>query len=89
MKVKIDKSFQRDVKKIDDKKLRSKIAVCIESLLISKNLNEIQNIQKLKVPGNYYRIRLGQYRLGVVVDGDEIVLIRFLHRKDVYRYFPK
>ena len=89
MKVKIDKSFQRDVKKIDDKKLRSKIAVCIESLLTSKTITEIQNIRKLKVPGNYYRIRLGQYRLGVVINGDEIVLIRFLHRKDVYRYFPK
>jgi len=89
MKVKIDKSFQRDVKKVADKKLRSKIAACIESLLFSKTISEIQNIKKLKVRGNYYRIRIGQYRIGMLVDGDEIILIRFLHRRDVYKYFPK
>ena len=89
MKVKIDKSFQRDVKKVADKKLRSKIAACIESLLFSKTISEIQNIKKLKVRGNYYRIRIGQYRIGMLADGDEIILIRFLHRRDVYKYFPK
>ncbi len=36
----------------------------------------------------YYRIRVGDYRIGVEVVGDEILFVRILHRKDIYRYFP-
>jgi mRNA interferase RelE/StbE len=37
---------------------------------------------------NFYRIRLGEYRIGIELVDDEIIFTRFLHRKDVYKYFP-
>ncbi len=58
MRVKIDKSFMRDVKKVTDKKVHNKIADCIESLMTVQTINEILNIRKLKVSDNYYRIRM-------------------------------
>ncbi|MBP1468695.1 type II toxin-antitoxin system RelE/ParE family toxin [Candidatus Chloroploca sp. M-50] len=36
----------------------------------------------------YYRIRIGDYRLGLFVEDDTITVVRFLHRRDIYRYFP-
>ena len=36
----------------------------------------------------YYRIRIGEYRLGLAVEGDEVTLLRFLHRSEIYRFFP-
>jgi mRNA-degrading endonuclease RelE of RelBE toxin-antitoxin system len=34
--------------------------------------------------------KIGDYRLGMeAVSNKEVVLIRFLHRKNIYRYFPK
>lgn len=36
----------------------------------------------------YYRIRVGDYRLGLALEGDTVILVRFLHRKEIYRYFP-
>jgi mRNA interferase RelE/StbE len=36
----------------------------------------------------YFRIRIGDFRLGLKLEGDTLVFIRFLNRKDIYRYFP-
>ena len=37
---------------------------------------------------SYYRIRIGDYRIGIKGEGDVIVLMRVMHRKDIYRVFP-
>ena len=37
---------------------------------------------------NHYRIRIGDYRLGIALEGDVVVLVRFRHRSDFYRGFP-
>jgi mRNA interferase RelE/StbE len=53
-----------------------------------ENLGEVTNIKKLKGEGAYYRIRVGDYRIGITADEDTVIFVRVLHRKDVYRYFP-
>ena len=88
MKVKIDKSFERDTDKLSDKKLSRKIAVCIEAVQNCRSLNEISNLKKLQGSKNYYRIRIGDYRVGIFVNGNEIIFERFLHRKEIYRFYP-
>ncbi|MFQ5637633.1 MAG: type II toxin-antitoxin system RelE/ParE family toxin [bacterium] len=37
---------------------------------------------------NYYRIRVGSYRLGVEITENKVFFVRFLHRNEIYRYFP-
>lgn len=37
---------------------------------------------------NHYRVRVGDHRLGIIVDGETVILVRFLHRRDIYRHFP-
>ena len=46
--------------------------------------------EKLKGYAEYYRHRVGDYRVGYRVDSEkqEIKFLRALHRKDIYRYFP-
>ncbi len=50
---------------------------------------EITNIKKLQGYENAYRIRVGDYRIGFIFDGETVIFQRVLHRKDIYRYFPK
>ena len=88
MKIKIDKSFQKDTDKIHDTKLLQKIALCIEQVITSKSVKEIENVKKLKEYKDHYRIRIGDYRAGLVIKGDEVIFERFLHRKDIYKYYP-
>ena len=37
---------------------------------------------------NRYRIRVGDYRIGIEISDNTVEVIRTLHRKEFYRYFP-
>jgi mRNA interferase RelE/StbE len=47
-----------------------------------------KNLKKLIGGEVYYRIRILDYRLGFAYEAEKIILIRFLHRKEIYNYFP-
>jgi mRNA interferase RelE/StbE len=87
--VKIDKCFEKDTDKIKDKSLLFAIVDCIESIEKANNIKSVRNIKKLKGSSHFYRIRIGDYRIGLEIKNDTADLIRFLHRKDIYKFFPK
>jgi len=86
--VKIDKSLEKDVRKIKDKVVRVSLIEVINAIQDAKKLSDIKNLKKLQGTRNFYRIRIGEYRIGIVIEGDTFELIRMLHRKEIYRYFP-
>ncbi len=88
MKVEVQKSFEKDIEKITDKKLGNQVASVIAQLESCNTLAEVRNMKKMKAKGSYYRIRVGSYRLGLRHDQSALVLLRFMHRKDIYTYFP-
>ncbi len=49
---------------------------------------EIRNVKKLKGFRSAYRVRVGDYRIGVFVDGNYVDFVRVLHRREIYRFFP-
>ncbi len=89
MKLTFEKRFLKDLQKIKEKEVKLKIKEIITNLKDCDFFSEIPSIKKIKGYVNFYRIRIGQYRLGIFYDNNEIRLIRFLHRKEVYLYFPK
>jgi len=83
------KSFARDLKKkARGIKLRSRIQEIIHEVNNAESLYEIKNIKKLKAEGDYYRIRFGNYRIGLKIKDETVIFVRFLHRNEIYRYFP-
>jgi mRNA interferase RelE/StbE len=54
------------------------------------DLSQIPNLKKLKGQKKkfYYRSRIGNYRIGLIIRHDTAVFVRFLNRKEIYRYFP-
>jgi len=88
MKLLIDKSFEKDVAKLSDKKTLNSIADCIVEIQSKRKLSELSNCKKLKGSKNSYRIRIGDYRIGFVFENNTIALIRFLHRSKIYTFFP-
>ena len=81
-------SFVKDLRKIKDKTLLARVRNLIEQVEEADTLSELSQVQKLKGSANYYRIRLGDYRIGLSVRGDTVTFVRFLHRSDIYKYFP-
>lgn len=88
MNVEFRKSFEKDLGGIRDVTLLQRIRAVIEEVETAENLSEVTNIKQLKGDGTYYRIRLGDYRIGITVDEDTVIFVRVLHRKEVYKYFP-
>jgi mRNA interferase RelE/StbE len=88
MEIKIEKSFQKDTRRIKDKTVLQKVANTIANVQRAQNLDEIKNLKKIKGTTSMYRIRIGDYRLGILVSESSIEFIRCLHRKDIYKYFP-
>lgn len=88
MKILFDKSFLRDIQKISDEKLKSKVIETLDSIERANSLSEIPNLRKMKGHATACRIRVGDYRIGLYKENDSIKLIRFMNRKDIYKYFP-
>jgi mRNA interferase RelE/StbE len=88
--VKVDfrKSFEKDLGKIRDQDLLLQIKAVIESVENAESLLDVGNIKKLKADKSYYRIRVGEYRLGLTKEEGLITFVRVLHRREIYRYFP-
>ena len=87
--VKTDKSFQKDVGKVNDAKLKQTLFEVIENIQKAENLSSISNLKKLTGFKDCYRIKVGNYRIGLQSTKDhEIILIRFLDWKEIYRRWP-
>ena len=88
MKVFVDRSFEKDIPEIGNQKLLARLADVIEHIENCRSLAEVPNLKKLKGANDCFRIRIGDYRIGLRVNANEIKLIRFLLRKDIYKKFP-
>lgn len=88
MKITVRKLFEKDISRISDKKLAIRLSNTIEQMEKADSLSGLPNIKKMAARGNYYRMRLGDYRLGFKTEAGTIILLRFMHRKDIYDYFP-
>jgi len=87
--VKFEAKFAKDLRAIKNAKHLDKIKDIINACKAARDLSELSQIKKLQGYDSFYRIRLGDYRIGIEVVEDEIIFIRFLHRKDIYKYFPR
>jgi len=88
LKVQFRRSFLKDVKGLSDKPLKERIKAAIAQVEAAQTLREIGNIKKLKGSQNYYRIRIGEYRVALICEEASITFVRCLHRRDIYRYLP-
>lgn len=88
MNVKFEKSFAKDLENIREKALLKRVKGVIDEVKNADNVQEISSLKKLKGYETFYRIRFGDYRVGIEVVNNEIIFTRFLHRKEIYRFFP-
>lgn len=89
MQIKYLKAFSKDIDKLKSKQVSKNLLDVILKIKKANNIQELTNIEKLKGYKNAYRIRIGEFRIGVFIDANVIIFARFLPRKDIYKYFPK
>ncbi len=88
MKVEYLESFYEDLETIQLPSVKKSIRRTIENAMDAKIPSEIRHMKKLQGFTDAYRIRVGDYRIGLFINSDIIQLARIVHRKDIYRLFP-
>lgn len=88
MNVAFESSFARDLKRIKNQALREQVRNIIDQVKVATVLADIRDVKKMQGYATFYRTRLGDYRIGLEVVDGEVIFVRILHRKDIYRYFP-
>lgn len=80
--------FYKDIDKISSKIVKKKIIELIQQIENSSDISQISNVKKLVGFTNAYRIRIGDYRIGIFFQDAIVIFARILHRKDIYKLFP-
>lgn len=88
MEVEIKKKFLKELSK-----LPTEYADTIEEFVFDKlptydNLSEIGKVEKMTGYKNYFKIRFGDYRVGIKKEYDTIIIETVKHRREIYKYFP-
>jgi mRNA interferase RelE/StbE len=82
-------TFTKDLKRLrGTPSYQAVYAIAFEEITAIGDLREIPNLKKMKGEDTAYRIRVGNYRIGIFITPTAITFSRVLHRREIYRYFP-
>ncbi len=88
-KVDYTKRFLKELAQLPDN-VQGRIENIIFDKLKSENPFDLGYIEKMKGHPDKYKIRVGDYRIGISIDVSlkQIVCQRVAHRREIYRIFP-
>jgi mRNA interferase RelE/StbE len=87
--VEYTKRFLKDLAALPED-MQPRIEPIVFEEIQSDNPFDLGYLEKMKGYPDKYKIRVGDYRIGITVDKETSTLIcqRVAHRKDIYRIFP-
>lgn len=88
MHIQYQKRFLKDLAHITPKS-RTKIETLVfQDFKESNKIEESGKLEKLKGYHHYFKVRVGDYRIGIKIENDTLTFERVLHRKEIYKFFP-
>ena len=88
MEIRYSRDFIRDLRRVRDASIRRRVDRAVDDLEAASTVAEVAGVRRIVSEGRRYRIRIGDYRLGFALDGNAVTLMRFMHRRQIYRHFP-
>lgn len=85
MKMEFKPTFIKDFKRLPPSVQIHVKEICFNASIFDKKNFDIVNIKGFK---GYFRIRLGDYRIGFKREKESVIFMRVKHRKDIYKFFP-
>jgi mRNA interferase RelE/StbE len=86
--IRIPKKVSKELAQIPSVQRKEIERFVFDELSSLNSVAESGKCQKMQGYEGFYKIRFGDYRVGLKVEGNTIIFERALHRKDIYRYFP-
>ena len=85
MEVRYTARFNRDLAQLRNRQLALLVNEVIDDLKAAAQLTEVAGVRHLTNVGSRYRIRIRNYRLVFLMEGNIAYLERFLPRGEIYR----
>ncbi len=87
--IKYTKRFLKELARLPED-LQSRIELIVFNELETDNPFELGYINKMKGYKDKYKIRVGDYRIGLTLDkqNQTIICQRVAHRREIYKIFP-
>lgn len=82
-----NEKFWKKAEKLKNRQVLENILAAIENVEVAHSQQDIRELKRLK-GARAYRIRIGDYRIGVLIENDTIEFISVGHRKEFYKSFP-
>ena len=85
-------SFKRDIDKVNHRNLLLSLREKIHQIEVAPSHAHVTGLKLLRGYSTHYRIQVKSerhsFRIGAIIRGRSIWLIRFLSRKAIYKEFP-
>lgn len=88
MNVILSDEFIKSFEKLNNPSLQKKLNQLIDKVEAAAIISDISGLKKLVGFTVHYRIRMGDYRIGVTIIANDVRLMVIAHRKDIYDIFP-
>ena len=88
MNVTYKKRFLKELSKLPKQYSEQIEEFVFEILPNHNNLAEVGKIEKLTGYSDYYKVRFGNYRIGIKKDKDNLIIETVKHRKEIYKFYP-
>jgi mRNA interferase RelE/StbE len=88
MKTAFLKQFYKDIDRIALDSIKDDISDAITDVENASKPTEIKGIKKLTGYKYAFRIKIGDYRIGLFIEKGIVEFARVVHRKDIYKVFP-
>jgi len=88
MQVEFRKKFLKELSKLPTQYQNN-----IEEFIFNKlpecgSISEIGKIEKMRGYKDYFKIRFGDYRVGIKKENNIIIVETVKHRREIYKFFP-
>ncbi|MBE9032628.1 type II toxin-antitoxin system RelE/ParE family toxin [filamentous cyanobacterium LEGE 11480] len=87
--VEYTRKFLKELAALPEKQ-QSRVESIVFEELECENPFQLGYVEKLKGYSDKYKIRVGDYRIGLTIDKENQVIVceRIAHRREIYRIFP-
>ena len=88
MEIRRERRFARDLRRVRSDQIQRRVRRKLEEMEAAPSLAQVRGVKKIADSENHYRVRVGDYRIGLEMDGEIAILQRFGARDGFYRGFP-
>lgn len=88
MQIAFSNHFEGIIDNLNNKAVLKGLDRVIGQVVKATRTADIPNIKKMKGHKTTYRIRIGDYRVGLFIEGGVATFVELDHRKDIYNRWP-